>query len=161
MHINHFSLSFREGFNKKKRELSQNCLTSCTTQGLSTGALRIHVAHVTCPQACLEVSELWSPKSPISFFSGFETLQISIVGAKSTGNMLKVSLNNSKNWVLASGQDSCVPFCNRHSQCTCELLHWIFMSLNLTNKLKFLKHITHWVHTWPKTSAEWHFLGQL
>ena len=34
------------------------CLTSCTTQGLSTGALRIHVARATCPQTCLEVSEL-------------------------------------------------------------------------------------------------------
>ena len=45
-----------------------------------------------------------SQKSSISNCSGFQSLQISIVGAKSTGNMLKVSLNNSKNRVLASGQ---------------------------------------------------------
>ena len=53
---------------------------------LSTGALRIHMACITCPKTCLKVSQLWSPKTSISFCSGFETLQISIVGAKSTGN---------------------------------------------------------------------------
>ena len=31
----------------------------------------------------------------------------------------------------------------------------------ITNKLKCQKNITHWVHTWPKTSAECHFLTEL
>ena len=35
------------------------CLELSTTQGLSTGVLRSHVAHVTCPQTCLEVSQLY------------------------------------------------------------------------------------------------------
>ena len=35
------------------------CLELSTAQGLSTGVLRSHVAHVTCPQTCLEVSQLY------------------------------------------------------------------------------------------------------
>ena len=35
------------------------CLELSTGQGLSTGVLRSHVAHVTCPQTCLEVSQLY------------------------------------------------------------------------------------------------------
>ena len=40
------------------------CLNTSTTQGLSTGIIRMHVTRVTCPQTCLEVSQLfWSKKS--------------------------------------------------------------------------------------------------
>ena len=35
------------------------CLELSTAQGLSPGVLRSHVAHVTCPQTCLEVSQLY------------------------------------------------------------------------------------------------------
>ena len=35
------------------------CLELFTAQGLSPGVLRSHVAHVTCPQTCLEVSQLY------------------------------------------------------------------------------------------------------
>ena len=35
------------------------CLELSTGQGLSTGVLRSHVAHVTCPQTCLEVSHFY------------------------------------------------------------------------------------------------------
>ena len=35
------------------------CLELSTAQGLSHGVLRSHVAHVTCPQTCLEVSQLY------------------------------------------------------------------------------------------------------
>ena len=35
------------------------CLKSSTAQGLSTGIIRIHVSRVTCPQTCLEVSQLF------------------------------------------------------------------------------------------------------
>ena len=35
------------------------CLELSTAQGLSPGVLRFHVAHVTCPQTCLEVSQLY------------------------------------------------------------------------------------------------------
>ena len=34
------------------------CLKSSTAQGLQHGTLRRHVARVTCPQTCLEVSQL-------------------------------------------------------------------------------------------------------
>ena len=33
-------------------------LKPSTAQGLSTGTLRLHVARVTCPGTCLEVSQL-------------------------------------------------------------------------------------------------------
>ena len=35
------------------------CLELSTAQGLLPGVLRFHVAHVTCPQTCLEVSQLY------------------------------------------------------------------------------------------------------
>ena len=35
------------------------CLELSTAQGPSPGVLRFHVAHVTCPQTCLEVSQLY------------------------------------------------------------------------------------------------------
>ena len=35
------------------------CLELSTAQGLSPGVLRSHVAHVTCPQTCLEVCQLY------------------------------------------------------------------------------------------------------
>ena len=35
------------------------CVELSTAQGLSAGVLRSHVAHVTCPQTCLEVSQLY------------------------------------------------------------------------------------------------------
>ena len=47
------------------------CLTLSTTQGLSTGTLRFHVARVTCPQTCHKVIELWGAvffKSPGKIF---------------------------------------------------------------------------------------------
>ena len=40
------------------------CLTSSTTQGLSTGILRIHVTRVTCPQTCPKVGQLFLVKKP-------------------------------------------------------------------------------------------------
>ena len=39
------------------------CLSLSTTQGLSTGTLRFHVARVTCPQMCLKVMQLWGAES--------------------------------------------------------------------------------------------------
>ena len=33
-------------------------LKPSTAQGLSTGTIRLHVARVTCPETCLEVSQL-------------------------------------------------------------------------------------------------------
>ena len=39
------------------------CLSLSTTQGLSTGTLRFHVARVTCPQTCLKVMQLWGAES--------------------------------------------------------------------------------------------------
>ena len=38
------------------------CLKSSTAQGLERGTLRRHVARVTCPETCLEVSQLLGPK---------------------------------------------------------------------------------------------------
>ena len=35
------------------------CLELSAAQGLSPGVLRSHVAQVTCPQTCLEVSQLY------------------------------------------------------------------------------------------------------
>ena len=35
------------------------CLELSTAQGPSPGVLRFHVAHVTCPQTCFEVSQLY------------------------------------------------------------------------------------------------------
>ena len=35
------------------------CLKLPTAQGLSPGVLRSHVAHVTCPQTCLDISQLY------------------------------------------------------------------------------------------------------
>ena len=40
------------------------CLKLSTAQGPQHGTLRGHVARVTCPQTCLEVSQLFCPKSP-------------------------------------------------------------------------------------------------
>ena len=40
------------------------CLKLSTAQGPAHGTLRRHVARVTCPQTCLEVSQLFCPKSP-------------------------------------------------------------------------------------------------
>ena len=40
------------------------CLKLSTTQGPSHGDPRRHVARVTCPQTCLEVSQLFCPKCP-------------------------------------------------------------------------------------------------
>ena len=40
------------------------CLKLSTAQGPAHGTLRRHVARVTCPQTCLEASQLFCPKSP-------------------------------------------------------------------------------------------------
>ena len=40
------------------------CLKSSTAQGQQYGTLRGHMTRVTCPQTCLEVSQLFCPKSP-------------------------------------------------------------------------------------------------
>ena len=40
------------------------CLKLSTAQGPQHGTLRRHVARVTCPQTCLEVSQFFGPKSP-------------------------------------------------------------------------------------------------
>ena len=40
------------------------CLKLSTAQGPAHGTLRRHVACVMCPQTCLEVSQLFCPKSP-------------------------------------------------------------------------------------------------
>ena len=40
------------------------CLKLSNTQGPDHGTLRRHVARVTRPQTCLEVSQLFCPKSP-------------------------------------------------------------------------------------------------
>ena len=49
------------------------CLTSSSTQGLSTGILRIHVTHVTCPQTCPKVGQLFlvqnTPKTAMIDFN--------------------------------------------------------------------------------------------
>ena len=40
------------------------CLKLSTTQGQDHGTLRRNVAHVTCPQTCLVISQLFCTKSP-------------------------------------------------------------------------------------------------
>ena len=40
------------------------CLKSSTAQAPQLGTLIGHMAHVTCPQTCLKVSQLFVPKSP-------------------------------------------------------------------------------------------------
>ena len=40
------------------------CLSSSTTQGLSTGILRIHVTRVTCPQTCPKNGQLFLVQNP-------------------------------------------------------------------------------------------------
>ena len=35
------------------------CLELSTAQGLSPGVLRFHVAHVICPQTCLDISQFY------------------------------------------------------------------------------------------------------
>ena len=40
------------------------CLKLSTAQGQAHGTLRSHVARVTWPQTCCEVSQFFCPKSP-------------------------------------------------------------------------------------------------
>ena len=53
-----------------------HCLNPSTTQGLSTGTLRLHVACVTCPQMCCFLKfKSQNPSKPIIFEFNEQSLE--------------------------------------------------------------------------------------
>ena len=80
------------------------CLKSSTTQGLSHGTFRTHVARVTCPETCLKVCQLQGPKCPKTGTIWFDSQLGLLVGPRSFRKIYVTPLEEFSTLIQAAGE---------------------------------------------------------
>ena len=80
------------------------CLKPSTTQGLSRGIFRTHVARVTCPETCLKVCQLQGPKSPKTGLIWFDSQLGLLVGPLSFQKIYVTPMGEFSTLIEATGE---------------------------------------------------------